>query len=176
MVSRGDTHARYKFACRYLFVCVRVDVDTAAYITNGVSSLNNVVDQCQVCLHLLLIWTQYSNVLNKISNSFAPLLLLGYFLCLKLNRFSYSAEEPENEVKSTCTLHPPGMSHLHLQLFGGCGLQLGGDGALQRVSNQRQALAAVVGNGQNLTFHSFPVHPVALWERKESEGGSGGGV
>lgn len=70
-----------------------------------------------------------------------------------------------------CTLQ---VSHLHLQLLGGGGLQLGGNGALQRVSNQRQALAAVVGNGQNLTFHGLPVHPVALWERKESEGGSGG--
>lgn len=38
-------------------MCVRVDVDTAAYITNGVSSLNTVVDQCQACPHVLLILT-----------------------------------------------------------------------------------------------------------------------
>lgn len=37
-----------------------------------------------------------------------------------------------------------GASHLHLQLPGGDGLQLGGNGALQRVSNQNQTLTAVV--------------------------------
>lgn len=68
-----------------------------------------------------------------------------------------------------------GASHLHLQLLGGGGLQLGGNGALQRVSNQRQTLAAVVRNGQNLTFHGLPVHPVALRERKDSEGEDGEG-
>lgn len=62
---------------------------------------------------------------------------------------------------------PAATSHLHLQLFGGGGLQLGGNGALQRVPNQRQALAAVVRNGQNLTFHRLPVHPVTLQERRE---------
>lgn len=67
-------------------------------------------------------------------------------------------------------VHVRGASHLHLQLLGGGGLQLGGNGALQRVSNQRQTLAAVVGNGQNLTFHGLPVHPVALQEGKDSEG------
>lgn len=63
-----------------------------------------------------------------------------------------------------------GASHLHLQLLGGGGLQLGGNGALQRVSNQRQTLAAVVGNGQHLTFHGLPVHPVALRDGKDSQG------
>lgn len=67
-------------------------------------------------------------------------------------------------------MHAAAGSHLHLQLFGGGGLQLGGNGALQRVSNQRQALAAVVGDGQHLTFHRLPVHPVAL-----QEGRAGGG-
>lgn len=62
------------------------------------------------------------------------------------------------------------VSYLHLQLFGGGGLQLGGHGALQGVSHQRQALTAMVRNGQNLTFHRLPVHPVTLQERKECEG------
>lgn len=70
-------------------------------------------------------------------------------------------------------VHAAAGSHLHLQLFGGGGLQLGGNGALQRVSNQRQALAAVVGNSQHLTFHGLPVHPVPLQEgRAKGRGGS----
>ena len=71
------------------------------------------------------------------------------------------------------------MSHLHLQLPGGDGLQLGGNGALQSVSNQSQTLTAVVGNGQDLALHRLPVHPVTLeeaereMERKDSKGGGG---
>lgn len=61
-------------------------------------------------------------------------------------------------------------SHLHLQLLGGGGLQLGGNGALQSVSHQSQALTAVVGNGQNLALHGLPVHPVALQRKGGGEG------
>ena len=56
------------------------------------------------------------------------------------------------------------MSHLHLQLPGGDSLQLGGNGALQSVSNQSQTLTAVVGNSQDLALHRLPVHPVTLEE------------
>lgn len=52
--------------------------------------------------------------------------------------------------------------HLHLQLLGGRGLQLVGNGALQSVPHQSQTLAAVVGNGQDLTLHGLPVHPITL--------------
>lgn len=65
------------------------------------------------------------------------------------------------------------MSHLHLQLLGGGGLQLGGNGALQSVSNQNQTLTAVVGNGQNLTLHRLPVHPVTLQWTESGEEGEG---
>lgn len=71
-------------------------------------------------------------------------------------------------------VHAAAGSHLHLQLFGGGDLQLGGNGALQRVSNQRQTLAAVVGNGQHLTFHGLPVHPVPLQEGRARGGGERG--
>lgn len=60
-----------------------------------------------------------------------------------------------------------GVSHLHLQLLGVGGLQLGGNGALQSVSNQSQTLTAVVWNGENLTLHRLPVHPVTLQGKEE---------
>lgn len=59
-------------------------------------------------------------------------------------------------------------THLHLELLGAGGLQLGGDGALQGVSLQRQALAAVVGDGQNLTLHGLAVHPVTLRRKRKA--------
>lgn len=59
-------------------------------------------------------------------------------------------------------------AHLHLELLGAGGLQLGGDGALQSVSLQGQALAAVVGDGQNLTLHGLPVHPVTLRRKRQT--------
>lgn len=58
-------------------------------------------------------------------------------------------------------------AHLHLELLGAGGLQLGGDGALQSVSLQSQALAAVVGDGQNLTLHGLPIHPVTLRRKQK---------
>lgn len=60
------------------------------------------------------------------------------------------------------------IAHLHLELLGAGGLQLGGDGALQSVSLQGQALAAVVGDGQNLTLHGLPVHPVTLRRKRKT--------
>lgn len=81
----------------------------------------------------------------------------------------YSSKAAEN-VKWIARALCRYVSYLHLQLFGGGGLQLGGHGAFQGVSDQCQALAAVVRNGQNLTFHRLPVHPVTLQERKECEG------
>lgn len=59
-------------------------------------------------------------------------------------------------------------THLHLELLGAGGLQLGGHGALQSVSLQSQALAAVVGDGQNLTLHGLPVHPVTLRRKRKT--------
>lgn len=59
-------------------------------------------------------------------------------------------------------------THLHLELLGAGGLQLGGDGALQSVSLQGQTLAAVVGDGQNLTLHGLAVHPVTLRRKRRT--------
>lgn len=58
-----------------------------------------------------------------------------------------------------------GLSHLHLQFLGGCCLQLSGNRALQRVSDQSQSLAAVVGHSQDLALHRLSVHPIALQRR-----------
>lgn len=136
-------------------VCVCVYMGAS---NDSVSWLNSVVDHR--CVHSVR----------------ACVILISVLLYYCLWTDSRSSEVSRNSLQKNLKMnqqhvHAAARSHLHLQLFGGGGLQLGGNGALQRVSNQRQALAAVVGNGQHLTFHRLPVHPVTLQEGRAREGG-----
>lgn len=77
----------------------------------------------------------------------------NWFVTELLLLFLFEVEAGANYVSALYTLEDEvieslpesaGVSHLHLQLLGGNGLQLGGNGALQRVANQNQTLTAVV--------------------------------